>query len=224
MPKHIIIDFDSTFVSVESLDEFIFFLSNDSSKKSILHQKVKDLTNAGMNGEIDFNTSLYQRLELLDAKLDDVIEFIDILQKNVTKSFESNIDFIKKNSSKIIIVSGGFCEFIAPVVSRFNINEDQVFANRFKYSRLNKIIGIDKTTPFFKSYTKTKLVQSLNLFGEIHVIGDGFTDYEIWSDGAASQFFAFIENVEREKVINISENIIRNIDDYIKIISLLKHK
>tara|TARA_X000001036_G_scaffold331508_1_gene310235 strand:- start:1445 stop:2116 length:672 start_codon:yes stop_codon:yes gene_type:complete len=223
MPQHIIIDFDSTFVSVESLDEFIFFLSRDVKKKSSLHKEVKELTDAGMNGEIDFNISLSKRLELIDAGFDDIISFISLLQNNVTKSFVSNINFIKKNSSKIIIISGGFCEFIAPIVSRFNIGEGQIFANRFKYNELNKIIGVDKTTPFFKAYTKTKLVRSLNLHGEIHVIGDGFTDYEIWAHEEASRFFAFIENIKRENVINHSDDIIQNIDEYIKIISLLKH-
>ena len=54
LPDHIIIDFDSTFITSESLDELaINKFGNHPNGKKLL-SKIQSLTNAGMNGDISF--------------------------------------------------------------------------------------------------------------------------------------------------------------------------
>ena len=48
---------------------------------------------------------------------------------------------------------------------------------------------------------KPKQIKALKLTGEVHVLGDGFTDYEIKQAGFANTFYAFTENVKRARVI-----------------------
>ena len=58
LPDHIIIDFDSTFITSESLDELaINKFGNHPNGKKLL-SKIQSLTNAGMNGDISFEESL----------------------------------------------------------------------------------------------------------------------------------------------------------------------
>jgi len=59
----------------------------------------------------------------------------------------------------------------------------------------------------------------LGLAGEIHVIGDGYTDYQIKSEGPAKKFFAFIENIRRNSVCEVADVVLSNIDDYIKFLA-----
>ena len=65
---------------------------------------------------------------------------------------------------------------------------------------------------------KTKLVKSLQLSGNIDVIGDGFTDYEIKKSGYATRFFAFTENINRINVSELADGVLESFDDYINII------
>lgn len=65
--KKFIIDFDSTFTQVEALDVLgEISLKNDPNKAEKL-QAIKDITDKGMDGSLNFRQSLEQRLEILEA-------------------------------------------------------------------------------------------------------------------------------------------------------------
>ena len=219
MPDNLIIDFDSTFISLESLDEFILHKLLNNDKKSELRAKIEKVTNEGMEGNINFNTSINERLKLLNENKDSLNFFSKTLKKNISRSFLVNKDFIIENSHKILIISGGFTELIAPVVEDFKIKKDQIYANEFIFNKNGIIKTISKETLTYKHRTKAHLVKSLNLKGVTHIIGDGITDCDVWRKGYADEFYAFTENIERTVVVNSSKNVINCLNDYIKIIS-----
>ena len=219
MPDNLIFDFDSTFISLESLDEFILHKLLNNDKKSELRAKIEKVTNEGMEGNINFNTSINERLKLLNGNKDSLNFFSKILKKNISRSFLVNKDFIIENSHKILIISGGFTELIAPVVEDFKIKKDQIYANKFIFNKNGIIKTISKETLTYKHRTKAHLVKSLNLKGVTHIIGDGITDCDVWRKGYADEFYAFTENIERTVVVNSSKNVINCLNDYIKIIS-----
>ena len=115
--------------------------------------------------------------------------------------------------------NGGFKEFIVPIVDKFGINKSQVFANEFIYNSFGDIIGIDQKNVMSSNKGKVKQARSLKLNGEIHVIGDGFTDYEIKSEGVATHFFAFTENIKRKNVCELSDQVLSKFDDYLLFIN-----
>ncbi|HPW63926.1 MAG TPA: phosphoglycerate dehydrogenase, partial [Cyclobacteriaceae bacterium] len=51
--------------------------------------------------------------------------------------------------------------------------------------------------------------------GDVYVIGDGYTDYEIKHAGLANKFFAFTENVEREKVLSKADHVAPSLDEFL---------
>jgi len=51
--------------------------------------------------------------------------------------------------------------------------------------------------------------------GDVYVIGDGYTDYEIKHSGLANKFYAFTENVEREKVLAKADHITPSLDEFL---------
>ena len=129
----IIIDFDSTFMQVEALEELgEIVLKKDSNKAQIL-QKIKDITNLGMEGSLSFHDSLVQRMDLLKIHRSDVEKLVKRLRKKVSVSFSRNKDFFKKYKGQIYIISSGFKDFIVPVVAPFDIEADHVLANTFTY-------------------------------------------------------------------------------------------
>lgn len=218
-PDHLIIDFDSTFVTVESLDELAHIVLKDNRESAQRLETIRAITRAGMEGSIPFDESLSKRLKLLNINQKDIHAATIVLAKKVTPSFKRNKQFLMENSQNILIISGGFYEMIIPIVSEYGILEDQVFANKFVYKGTSRIAHVDSQNIMAQSGGKVAQANALGLAGEIHVIGDGYTDYQIKSEGPAKKFFAFIENIRRNSVCEVADVVLSNIDDYIKFLA-----
>ena len=218
-PDHLIIDFDSTFVTVESLDELAHIVLKDNPESAQRLETIRAITRAGMEGSIPFDESLSKRLKLLNINQKDIHAATIVLAKKVTPSFKRNKQFLMENAQNILIISGGFYEMIIPIVSEYGILEDQVFANKFVYKGTSRIAHVDSQNIMAQSRGKFAQVNALGLAGEIHVIGDGYTDYQIKSEGPATKFFSFIENIRRNSVCEVADVVLSNIDDYIKFLT-----
>ena len=218
-PDHLIIDFDSTFVTVESLDELAHIVLKDNPESAQRLETIRAITRAGMEGSIPFDESLSKRLKFLNINQKDIHAATIVLAKKVTPSFKRNKQFLMENAQNILIISGGFYEMIIPIVSEYGILEDQVFANKFVYKGTSRIAHVDSQNIMAQSGEKVAQANALGLAGEIHAIGDGYTDYQIKSEGAAKKFFAFIENIRRNSVCEVADVVLSNIDDYIKFLA-----
>jgi D-3-phosphoglycerate dehydrogenase len=208
-----IIDFDSTFTQVETMEELAAIsLKNDPEKEAIIEQ-IKHLTDLAMDGKMPFNKSLKARIALLSAKKYHLNMLVNRLRKKVTPSFARNKEFFKKYQGRVLIVSGGFKEFIAPVVKSFFIDEDCIYANTFIYDKKNNIIGSDEENPLAQEGGKVKLLKQLRLKGQVIAIVDGYTDYQMRESGMAEQFFAFTENIARERVLAKADYIAPSLDE-----------
>jgi len=217
-PDHLIIDFDSTFITKESLDELarLVLLNHIDGVERL--QKIEALTLSGMEGKISFDLSLKKRVALIDASKNDIEKIAIILSKEVTPSIKKNKLYIQENSSKIMIFSGGFKEIIIPIVSEYGIDKKQVFANELIYDSYGNVVGINNNNNMSKKSGKTLMVKALNMSGKIDVIGDGFTDYEIKKAGLASKFYAFVENINRDSISLLADEVLNSFDDYINIV------
>ena len=218
IPDYIIIDFDSTFITEESLDELAKYKLRDQPDSQTMLNKIKSLTNAGMIGDIPFKQSLDERMEVLNLNRSDINSVSKILSECVTPSFTKNKSFFIENNNKIMILSGGFKELIVPIVDDFGILSSNVFANDFIYNSSEQITGINQDNIMSKNGGKVKQSKLLSIHGTVHVIGDGYTDYEIKLDGPATHFFAFTENVERKNICELADLTLSNFDDYINIL------
>ena len=121
----------------------------------------------------------------------------------------------KTYKDSIYIVSGGFKEFIIPVMKAFRIPNSNIFANTFIFDRTGNIVGYDQKNPLAQDNGKYNAVRLLDLKGEIYIIGDGYTDYQIKQLGAAKYFIAFTENVIRKSVIKEADQIAPNFDEFL---------
>jgi len=213
MFQYLIIDFDSTFVTVESLDELAgISLQNNPERDKIL-KKIDRITKLGMDGTLPFYESLEARLQLFQSSKTDIEALISLLKKSITPSFMKNKDFFLKNNKKIYIVTGGFREYIVPVLSEFGISQNHILANTFVFNKNGTMTGLDKKNFLAYPKGKAKAVKSLKLSGKIVVIGDGYTDFEIKKEKAADIFVAFVENVKRDKITKLADKVINNFDE-----------
>jgi D-3-phosphoglycerate dehydrogenase len=217
MSQYYIIDFDSTFTQVEALDELARISLKDHPDRELIYKKIEDLTNASMEGRLSFTDSLEQRVKLLEATRDHLKQLIKHLRKKVSTSFSRNSDFFKNHQDEVLIVSGGFKEFITPVVTEYQIKKENIYANTFIFDEDDKIVGYDRTNPLSQEGGKVKLLKELNLPGDIFGIGDGYSDFQLKESGMIKKFFAYTENIERKSVTEKADHITPSFDEFLYI-------
>jgi D-3-phosphoglycerate dehydrogenase len=213
--KNYIFDFDSTLTSVEALDVLAEITLANNPKKEAIIDEIQAITNLGIDGEISFTESLERRIKLLKAHKSNLDELIQNLRLQVSSSIESNKEFFENFSDDIYVISCGFKEFIDPIVKEYNIPANRVYANTFEFDEEGYIVGFDAANVLSQHNGKIQCLKDMNLEGEIQVIGDGYSDYVMREAGIADKFFAFTENVAREKAVNKADHITPNLDEFL---------
>jgi D-3-phosphoglycerate dehydrogenase len=211
--KYFVIDFDSTFTKVEALDVLADISLKDHPEKEKRKKQIVEITNQGMDGSISFRESLERRLNLLSPSRQHIEPLISVLKGKVSESFKRNRDFFNNYSDNIYIISNGFREFIEPIVTEFGIKEENILANEFRFDPDGHVIGFDTENPLSSNNGKVEQLKRLNLPGDVYVIGDGYTDYEIKHSGLANKFYVFTENVERENILSKGDHITPSLDE-----------
>lgn len=213
--RNYVFDFDSTLTKVEALDVLAEISLANNPKKSEIIQEIIDITNLGIDGEISFTESLKRRINLLNAKKYHLEQLVVNLRKQVSPSIERNKEFFEKYADDIYVISCGFKEFIDPIVEEYNIPSERVFANTFRYDENDNIVGFDGDNVLSQHNGKIQCLKDLNLDGEVQVIGDGYSDYVTREAGVADKFFAYTENVKREKTTSNADHVAPNLDEFL---------
>ena len=213
--RNFVFDFDSTLTRVEALDVLAEITLVNNPKKEEIINEIIEITNLGIDGKISFTESLERRIKLLNAKKSDLPVLIKELRKEVSKSIERNKEFFENFSDNIYVISCGFKEFIDDIVEEYNIPSERVYANTFTFDENDVIVGFDSDNVLSQHNGKIQCLKDLNLDGEVQVIGDGYSDYVTREAGVADKFFAYTENVERERTIENADHIAPNLDEFL---------
>lgn len=215
----LIIDFDSTFVQGETLEELAEIALAKNPKRKAILSKMKMITRQGMEGKISFENSLHRRIQLFSANKQNVKQLATELKKRITPSIQNNKVFFQDYHAQIYVISGGFLDYIFPVVKDFGIQKNHILANCFIYDKKGNIVGYDESIPLCKKGGKVEVVRRLNLKKNIYVVGDGYTDYELKKEKVAYKFIAFTENVHRENVKKQADIVVSSFDECVKVLS-----
>lgn len=117
--KLIASDMDSTLITIECIDE----IADYAGKKA----EVAAVTEAAMRGEIDWPTSLRQRVLALAGLPEATLERVYEERLQLSPGAENLIRAAKKNNIKLLLVSGGFTFFTEKLKSRLGF--DFAFSN-----------------------------------------------------------------------------------------------
>ena len=121
---------DSTLIQTEVIDEL--------AKYAGVGEKVKEITESAMRGEIDFKESFTKRVSLLKGLDASVMQEI-AENLPMTEGLERVMLALKKYGYKIAILSGGFTYFGQYLQRKFNI--DYVYANELEVDDDGKLTG-----------------------------------------------------------------------------------
>jgi HAD superfamily phosphoserine phosphatase-like hydrolase len=219
MKTNIFFDFDSTILTIESLD----FLISQSNPK--IAKEVEEITNKGMNGQISLFESISARLKLAQIKQNNLKEIAKQMPSYITPGLEEIIANLQeketKNELEIFIVSGGLKSLILPVAQFLKIKLENVFANSPIFNSQNVISAIDHKNPLAHNEGKLKIIRQINqknLAIKNIIIGDGYTDLEVNLLAPEIDFIGFGCNICRAKVENNAKFFVKNIEEFAQIL------
>ncbi|WP_242120340.1 phosphoserine phosphatase SerB [Aestuariivivens sediminicola] len=161
-------DMDSTLIQTEVIDEL--------AELAGVGEEVKAITEAAMQGEIDFNESFKRRMKLLKGLSEEVLHNVAV-NLPITKGARRLIDTLKSYGFKTAILSGGFTYFGHYLQKEFGI--DYVYANELEIkdgvltgNYKGAIVNGEKKAEFLKEIAKKEGID----ISQTIAVGDGAND------------------------------------------------
>ncbi|GGE52803.1 phosphoserine phosphatase SerB [Actibacterium pelagium] len=115
--KMLLADMDSTMIQQECIDE----LADEAG----VGERVKDITARAMNGELDFEGALTERVGLLEGLDEGVIEQVLNTRIELMPGGKELLATMKANGAYAALVSGGFTAFTAKVAATLGFDENR---------------------------------------------------------------------------------------------------
>lgn len=207
-----VFDFDSTLVEFETLEALADLCLAGSADAAAVRAEIGRLTDQAMAGEIAFDEALRRRLALLPLTRAHVETLAARAVDALAPSVARNRAFFHDNAERIVIVSGGFREVIAPVGVELGVAPDRVLANDLTYDPEGRVTGVEPS-PLLADRGKALALDGLNLTGPVVMVGDGWTDAEVKLSGRADRFYAFTEIVRRPRVVEAADAEAASLDE-----------
>ena len=214
-PTTYVFDFDSTLVRIETLEALADIALGGAPDAAAIRDRISALTDAAMAGDLPFGEALRLRLSLLPLTRAHVTELAERILDEGTPSVRRNLRFFRENAGRIVILSGGFREVIAPLAAHLHIPADQVLCNDLLYDADGLVTGVDSANPLAEAGGKPVVIKALALPGPVVMVGDGWTDAEVKLQGAADRFHAFTEIVRRETVVAAADAEAPSMDEFL---------
>ena len=150
-------DLDSTLTKQEILPTI--------SKELGIFEKMSQLTESTMNGEIPFKQSFLQRVELLkNIPVSEVNRMIGEIQLN-----ELLVEFVKKNQERCYVVTGNLDVWIADLIKKIGM-EKNLFCSK-------ALVKDDYIQDIFSIVDKNAVISQMVL--PFVAVGDGNNDAEM---------------------------------------------
>lgn len=167
--KMLLADMDSTMIQQECIDE----LADEAG----VGDRVKDITARAMNGELDFNAALRERVGLLKG-LDEAV-IIRVLAERITHmpGGKTLIATMKANGAYAALVSGGFTAFTAAVAEALGFDENRANTLIASDGVLTGDVGVPILGKQAKVDALEQITARLGISEEdVMAVGDGAND------------------------------------------------
>lgn len=186
----IVMDMDSTLIQTEVIDE----LADACGVK----KQVSAITEDAMNGKIDFNQSLTQRVSFLEGleekKMKDILASLPL-----TQGVETFIQTVKSLGYKVALISGGFSYFANALKEKLDLdyafsNELELVEGKLTGKLKGAIIDANQKALILKMIAQQEKIS----LEQVVAIGDGANDLEMLSTAGLGIAFHAKEIVRQE--------------------------
>jgi phosphoserine phosphatase len=167
--KLLVADMESTIIEQECLDELADYVG--------LRARISDITARAMRGELEFETAVKERVELLKGLDAGVLDKLYAERVTVARGAEALVRTMSKHGAWCALVSGGFTFFTERVAKRLGFHEHQANTLEIKDGRITgrvtePILGREAKLAALERLAAARAVQA----EETMAVGDGAND------------------------------------------------
>ena len=167
--KMLLADMDSTMIEQECIDE----LADEAG----VGERVKDITARAMNGELDFEGALKERVGLLKGLDEAVIARVLATRITFMPGGRALLSTMKANGAYAALVSGGFTAFTQNVAGELGFDENR--ANTLLVE--NGVLTGDVGMPILGREAKVQALKEISArlgltHDDVMAVGDGAND------------------------------------------------
>ncbi|WP_159977946.1 MULTISPECIES: phosphoserine phosphatase SerB [unclassified Novosphingobium] len=158
VPRLFISDMDSTMIGQECIDELGDFAG--------LKERIAAITERAMQGELDFEQALYERVGLLEGLSTSAIDECLAARIRPMPGAKTLVETLKKLGCRTVLVTGGFHHFADPVAAQLGF--ERVVGNRLE-------VANGKLTGGLEGGIVDSAVKKATLLAEMAKLGEGAT-------------------------------------------------
>lgn len=192
-----IMDMDSTLINIECVDEIADFVN--------VKPQVAAITESAMRGEIDFETSLRQRVSLLKGLEIDALQRVYEERLQLNPGAEMMINRLQQQGIKTALVSGGFTFFTERLKQRLGL--DYTMANvlgehngRLTGEVVGDVCGAQAKADFLLAHcAKLNIAPS-----QVVAMGDGANDLMMMNEAGLSVAYHAKPKVQQQAMTTLN--------------------
>ena len=167
--KMLLADMDSTMIQQECIDE----LADEAG----VGERVKDITARAMNGELDFEGALIERVGLMAGMDASVIDKVLAERITFTPGGHTLLATMKAHDGYAALVSGGFTAFTAKVAAELGFDENRANLMQIDGGKLTGAVGMPILGRQAKVEALHEITARLNITpDDVMAVGDGAND------------------------------------------------
>ncbi|MEP3296450.1 MAG: phosphoserine phosphatase SerB [Pseudoruegeria sp.] len=167
--KMLLADMDSTMIRQECIDEL--------AAEAGVGERVADITARAMNGELDFNDALKERVGLLKGLPESVIDKVLAERIDLMPGGKTLLTTMKTNGAYAALVSGGFTAFTAKVAAELGFDQNRANTLNIEGGQLTGTVGMPILGREAKVHALNEITAELGISpDDVMAVGDGAND------------------------------------------------
>lgn len=179
--KLLVMDMDSTFIQQEVIDLL--------AAQAGVQDRVAEITERAMRGELDFASSLRERVSLLEGLPDSVIGEV-AQQLRISVGAGVLVETFHRAECTVGIVSGGFRQVLEPLMAKHEIdhylaNELEIVDGRLTGRILGPVVDASVKASMLRAWAESDGISP----GQTIAVGDGANDLQLLEAAAVGIAF-----------------------------------
>jgi phosphoserine phosphatase len=199
----IVMDMDSTLIQQEVIDELAVTLG--------VEREVSAITERAMNGELDFDESLRERVRLLKGTPSTTLRTV-LDRIKLTPGAADLVRVLKRLGYRTAVISGGFIEVVEPIRSQLGL--DYAFANSLEVKDgvltgevVGTIVNRQRKAELLEQIAQTERIE----LDQVIAVGDGANDLDMLDRAGLGIAFNAKRAVQEQAHAAINQNSLMSI-------------
>ena len=193
----LVLDFDSTLVPCESLEEA---LARAPGVGAAERARLADITRLGMEGALPFADSLRARLAIAHPTRAGLTALGEELVPSIAAGAAELVAQVAARGHETWIVSGAFRETLLPAARALGVPEARVLGVRARWHDDGSFASLDPADGFSHSKVEGVRRHPVRWPRPAVGVGDGATDLALRDAGLVDTFIAYCGHVRRRSV------------------------